>query len=263
MGLFHNRAVIQAVSFLEDFCLNHAERIQVLGEGFLADLAHHNITPEKVTVIAPWLDIELIRPMPRQNSFSCEHGWNDKFIVLYAGNHGLTQALNTVLEAARQLTHELEIIYLFVGDGASKEQLTSQAATLNNVRFLPFQPRERLPEVLATADVSLVVLKKGMGFSSLPSKTYSILSSARPVLASVDEGSDVWNLIERSQAGLCVLPEDPAALVEAICTLKNDPERRERLGRNGRTWMEKHHSSKAAAEQFEVLFMSAIEDQQR
>jgi colanic acid biosynthesis glycosyl transferase WcaI len=263
MGLFRNRVVIQAVALLEDFCLHTAQRIQILGEGFLTDLAHHNIKTENVAVIPPWLDVKGIHPMPRQNSFSCAQGWNNKFIVLYAGNLGLTQDLNIILDAARQLTHEPEILFLFVGDGASKEQLVSQAASLSNVRFLPFQPRERLPEVLATADVSLVVLKKGMGFSSLPSKTFSILSSARPVLACVDEGSDAWNLIERSQAGICLLPENPEALVQAICTLKNDPQRREWLGRNGRTWVEKHHSSKAAAELFEPLLMKAIEDRQR
>jgi colanic acid biosynthesis glycosyl transferase WcaI len=263
MGLFRSWAVIRSVSFLEDFCLHTAQRIQVLGEGFLVDLAHHNIKPEKVVIIPPWLDTELISPMPRENPFSCEHGLNDKFVVLYAGNLGLIQDLDIVLEAACRLAHEADIVFLFVGDGASKEQLVSQAATLNNVHFLPFQPRERLPEVMATADISLVVLKKGMGYSSLPSKTFSILSSARPVLACVDEGSDAWNFVEHSQAGLRVLPDNPAALVDAICALKNNPERREQLGRNGRAWVEKHHSSKAAAEQFETLLKSAIEDRQR
>ena len=153
---------------------------------------------------------------------------------------------------------EPEIMFLLVGDGAGKERLVSQASELNNVRFLPFQPRERLPEVLASADLSLVILKQGMGSSSLPSKTFSILSSARPVLACVDKGSDTWNLIERSQSGLCVLPENPTALVQAILSLKKDPAGREKMGMNGRAWVEKYHSPRVAAEQFELLLGSAI-----
>jgi colanic acid biosynthesis glycosyl transferase WcaI len=246
------------VGFLEDFCLHRARRIQVLGEGFLADLAHHRISSDHIVIIPPWLDTELIRPMPRQNSFSHEHSLDEKFIVLYAGNLGLSQGLETVLESAQRLVDRPEILFLFVGDGRGKEQLVSQAAGLGNVRFLPFQPRERLPEVLASADVSLVVLKQGIGSGSLPSKTVSILASGRPVLASVDEGSDAWNLAQRSQAGLCVPPEDPAALARAILSLKDDPARREQIGRNGREWAVKYHSSQVAATQFECLFRAVL-----
>jgi colanic acid biosynthesis glycosyl transferase WcaI len=106
-------------------------------------------------------------------------------------------------------------------------------------------------------------LKRGMGSSSLPSKTFSILSSARPVVACVDAGSDTWNLIERSQSGLCVFPENPAALAQIILAMKDDPERRAQMGRNGRTWVKKNHSPAAAAEQFEFLFLRAIEDSKR
>ena len=258
IGFFRSQAVIGLVGFLEDFCLHRAHRIQVLGESFRADLAQHRVSSNQIVVIPPWLDTELIRPMPRQNSFSHEHSLDEKFVVLYAGNLGLSQGLDTVLEAARRLADRPEILFLFIGDGSGKEQLVSQAAGLGNVRFLPFQPRDRLPEVLASADASLVVLKQGIGSGSLPSKSFSILASGRPLLASVDEGSDAWNLVQRSRAGLCVLPEDPAALARAILSLKDDPARREQMGRNGRDWAEKFHSPRVAAAQFECLFEDVL-----
>ena len=89
---------------------------------------------------------------------------------------------------------------------------------------MPFQPRSRLPEVLGCADVSLVILRKGIGTGSLPSKTFSILASGRPLIASVDELSETWNLIQSAQAGLCIEPDNPLELVKAILLLKNDQE---------------------------------------
>lgn len=258
MGLFRNRALIRLVAVLEDICLHAANSIQVLGEGFLTDLAYHRIKSEKVIVIPPWLDTELIQPVSRQNSFSQEQGLDDRFVVLYSGNLGPAQGLDLILEVARKLVSEPEILFLFVGDGAGKEQLVNQASEINNVRFLPLQPRERLPEVLASADVSLVVLKRGMGSSSLPSKTFSILSSGRPVLACVDKGSDTWNIVQRSQSGLCSLPENPTALAQAILALKNDPCRRVQMGLNGRAWVEKHHSIQVMNRKFELLFSEMI-----
>ncbi len=258
MGLLHSQIVIRIIAFLEDICLHTAQCIQVLGESFVTALAHHKIKSGNITVIPPWLDIELIRPMPRKNLFSCEYGLDKKFVVLYAGNLGLSQGLDIILETARRLANEAEISFVLVGDGVAKEQLINQACGLNNVRFLPLQPRERLPEVLASADLSLVVLKRGIGSSSLPSKTFPILSSARPVLACVDENSETWNLVERSKAGLCVLPENPEAIARAILSLKEDSARRELMGKNGRIWAEKHHSSQAAAKRFELLFSNVI-----
>ncbi|RPI57417.1 MAG: glycosyltransferase, partial [Chloroflexi bacterium] len=140
-----------------------------------------------------------------------------------------------LLAAAGLLASNAEIQFVLVGDGASLQHLRAQAgqAGLSNVTFLPFQPRERLPEVLASADVSLVSLQRGAAVRSLPSKTFSILASGRPLVASLDEGSDSWNLIQRAQAGLCVPPESPALLAEAILALKHDVALAEGMGRNG------------------------------
>jgi len=263
MGLFRHRAVIKWVGFLEDFCLHRAQRIQVLSDGFRTDLARHGLAPDSIAVIPHWLDTDLIRPMPRKNSFSQAHALDDCFVVLYAGNLGLSQGLETVLESARVLADNSDIVFLFVGDGAGKTQLMKQAVGLDNVRFLPFQPRETLPEVLATADISLVVLKQGLGSVSLPSKLFSILASGRPVIASLDKGSDAWSLVQASQAGLCVSPEDPMALVQAILSLRDDPTQCEQMSRNGRAWAKQFHSPQSAAAKFENLFLSVMQTGKR
>lgn len=258
MGLFRNPAVIRMVGFLEDFCLRRADRIHILSDGFRTDLSAHKVDSVRIAVIPHWLDTTHISPLPRLNSFSKENGLDEYFVLLYAGNLGLSQGLETVLEAARLLKDRKDVLFLFVGEGAGKKGLEMQAAGLNNVRFLPLQPRERLPEVLASADVSLVILKQGIGSASLPSKLFSILASGRPVLASVDGHSDACKLIHSSQAGLCVEPENPRQLADAVLSLYADPARRAQIGMNGRAWAEKHHSPQSAAGQFEELLLSIL-----
>jgi glycosyltransferase involved in cell wall biosynthesis len=155
------------------------------------------------------------------------------------------------------LADHRDIHFVFVGDGAGREPLAAQVEErrLDNVQFLPFQPRARLPEVLATGDVSLVSLRQGIGSGSLPSKTFSILASGRPVLASVDEGSETWKLIDRAEAGLYVPSESPAQLADGISRLRQDDGLRQRLGQNGRLWAERYHSPQSATEHFEQLFL--------
>jgi colanic acid biosynthesis glycosyl transferase WcaI len=219
------------------------------------------VPESKIYLVYDWVDIDLIQPLPRDNSFSREFELVERFVILYAGNLGLSQGLELVLEAAKLLEGYPEIYFVFVGDGSGREFLVERSNQLriHNLQFIAFQPRDRLPEVLASADISLVILRKGIGSESLPSKTFSILASGRPVLASLDPDSETWRLVERAGAGVCVPSEDPAALAEAILTLKHDQDLRERLGQNGRKWAERYHSPQAAASQFEKLFMQIIE----
>src|SRR5690606_23406601 len=140
--------------------------------------------------------------------------------------------------AAERLRDHPEILFVFVGEGAGKEALVRRAGEcgLSNVRFLPFQPRSRLSEVLASASVCLVMLQKGIGHCSLPSKIYSILASGRPILASVDEDSDAARLVQRAGAGLCIPPQEPDRLVEGILSIRNNPELAAAYGRRGREY---------------------------
>ena len=260
LGVFRHKPVIATVAWMERFCLDHALAVRILSESFRPGLRALGVPDSKMVLIYDWVDTDLIRPLPRDNAFAREQGLADRFVVLYAGNIGFSQGLEHVLTAAQLLADHRDLQFVIIGDGAGREHLGHQAQQmrLTNVRFLPFQPRPRLPEVLATADVSLVTLQHGIGSGSLPSKTFSIFASGRPLLASVDEGSEAWDMVERAGAGLCVPPEDPSRLAEAILALKQDPIRRERLGRNGRLWAERHHSPQAAAERFEKLMLDAI-----
>jgi colanic acid biosynthesis glycosyl transferase WcaI len=183
---------------------------------------------------------------------------DNHFVVLYAGNLGLSQGLEDVLAAAKILTSIQNVCFVFVGDGANRGKLATQASELGlrNVKFIPFQPRERLPEVLAASDVSLVSLQGGIGNSSLPSKTFPILASGRPVLAVTDKESGLWNLIQQSQAGICVSPSDEKSLAETITILVGAEELRQQMGKKGREFALQFHSRKSAALRFESILQT-------
>ncbi len=225
LGIFRHKPIISLMTYLERSCLDNAMLIRIISDSFRPDLREMGVPEEKMVRGYDWVDTNLVRPLPRDNAFSREHHLTDKFVVMYAGNLGLSQGLEHVIAAADLLKEQDDIQFVFVGDGASRTMLIEETTRrgLQNVKFLHYQPRERLPEVLASADISLVSLQHGIGSGSLPSKTYSIFASGRPLLISVDEGSEPWRLVEQAGAGLCIPPENPTSLSAAILYLKHTP----------------------------------------
>lgn len=260
LGLFRTPGVVWAVSALERFCLRHSSAVRIISESFVPSILGLGVPESKIVLIYDYVDTELIKPVSRQNAFATENQLLARFVVLYAGNIGLSQGLETVVGAAEKLSSYPDILFLIVGAGAGRASLAAevQRRGLSNVRLLPFQPRVRLPEVLSSADISLVVLKKGIGIQSLPSKIFSILASGKPLLASIDEHSATARLVQKAEAGLCVPPEDPGQLADSILKFRNASEWRERMGRNGRRFAIEHHSPEVAAQQFEILFRRII-----
>lgn len=260
LGVFRSPRVIELVRRLECSCLGWSRAVQIISDNFRSGLSALGVPEAKMKRIPIWVDDQLIRPLPRENGFSHEFDLDGKFVILYAGNIGISQGLETVLQAAKLLADQEEMLFVFVGEGSGKSKLQTEAQTLDlhNVRFIPFQPRERLPEVLASADVSLIVLKNKIGLNSLPSKTFSCLASGRPVIASIDEESELHRLIEDAHAGICTGSEDPLSLTEAVLKLKDDRQLCSTLGANGRRFVEQNHSVAAAAGQFERLFKQVL-----
>ncbi|MGH2734888.1 MAG: glycosyltransferase, partial [Actinomycetota bacterium] len=175
-------------------------------------------------------------------------------VVMYAGNVGLSQSLDLVVEAAAALRDRDDLAFVINGGGAARAALEEQARGLPNVVFVDMQPSGRLPEVLAAADLHLVPLRRGLARSSVPSKTYSILAAGRPLLASVDEGSEVARLVQRAGAGAAVPPEDPEAFITALKGLLEQGERLEDMGRSGRAFVETWTSPDAIAARYVDLF---------
>jgi colanic acid biosynthesis glycosyl transferase WcaI len=255
LGVLKNRAMIAMFRAMERFVYRQAAAVSVISEGFRRNLLAKGVPDHKIHVIPNFVDTDLMAPQPRHNGFSREHGLDDRFTVLFAGNVGLSQGLESVLEAA-QLTNNLgDVLYLIVGNGAAKADLEAQAQQmhLTNVAFLPFQPQEMVPEMYASADVCLVPLRHGLSNDSVPSKVFTIQGAARPLIAAVDQHSDTWDYVQSAGCGLCIEPEDPAALSAAICTLRSDGSARQQMGARGRQYVLSKYTREAVVQQYASL----------
>ncbi|MFI5045260.1 MAG: glycosyltransferase family 4 protein, partial [Acidimicrobiales bacterium] len=193
LGAITDRRVIAAASSLERFLYRRADAITVLSDDLRDNVAGKlaGRNPERIRVIPNFVDTVRIAPAPRENGYRREYGLTDKTVVMYAGNVGMSQSLDLVVDSARRLVDRDDVVFVINGGGSGLEGLVASAAGLPNLRFVPMQPRERLPDVLAADDLHVVPLKRGLARSSVPSKLYSILAAGRPIVASVDEGTEV------------------------------------------------------------------------
>jgi colanic acid biosynthesis glycosyl transferase WcaI len=264
LGLLSGRRAIAAASWLERTTYRAADAVTVLSDD-LADNVRSKLTrgrtgpaavraAAKVRVIPNFIDTDWITPGPRENSYRAEHGLSGKRVVMYAGNVGLSQALDLVLAAATALRHEPDIVFVINGGGAARADLERAARGMENVRFVDMQPKGRLPEVLAAGDVHVVPLKRGLARSSVPSKLYSVLAAGRPIVASVDAGTEVAQTVERAGAGLAVGPDDAEAFTKAVRRLLDHPDEGAAMGAAGRRFVESWASPRMVAAAYETLF---------
>ena len=269
LGLLSGDRVIRAARALERLSYRMSDAVTVLSDD-LADNVRSKITiglegeqaqaqAKKVRVIPNFVDTNAIRPEARENSYREQYGLIGKKVVMYAGNVGFSQSLNLVLDAARSFEGSRpDVVFVINGGGSARPDLERDAAHLPNVRFIDMQPIERLPEVLAAGDVHVVPLRAGLAWSSVPSKLYSILAAGRPIVASVDSGTEVERTLERAAAGIAVPPDDPRAFAGAISELIDDSDRAARMGASGRLFVERWASPAAVAESYENLFAELI-----
>jgi colanic acid biosynthesis glycosyl transferase WcaI len=262
LGIMKNPFFISFSKLLEKFVYKHAKHITVLSQGFKKNLLRKDVNPEKITVIPNFVDTDFIRPLPKENSFRKRFGLEDNFIILYAGNLGHSQSIEVLLESAVLLEEYDDMVFVIVGNGSREEILKNLAKEFGteNVIFIPFQPRADVPEIYAAADISAVLLKKDIALDSVPSKTYTIMASARPIAAAVDKGSDVWNLITDVECGLCVEPESPNLFAEAVETLYNNQKLRENFAVNGRKFVEENHTKQVIGKRYHKLFQALTEN---
>ncbi|MEH1908695.1 glycosyltransferase family 4 protein [Nostoc sp.] len=259
VGLLKNKLLIQLFTLLEKFAYHSASKISVIADGFVDNLRSKGVKADKIVQIPNWVDVNFIRPLPKKdNPFRVAHNLNGKFVVLYSGNIALTQGLESVVKAASLLRHIPDIVFVIVGEAKGLQRLQQECLDCgaDNVLLLPFQPRKYLPQMLAAADVGLVVQKKNIVSFNMPSKIQVLLASGRALVASVPDNGTAAKAIRQSGGGVVVPPEDPQALAMAILDLYQNPEKVKTLGYKSRQYAVEHYAFEQALNQYESLCYS-------
>jgi glycosyltransferase involved in cell wall biosynthesis len=235
---FHSSAVTGALERVSRYLVRRADRIVALGDRMRERLiADKHADPTKITIIHNWADCSQVRPVERHNAFAREEGLADKFVVMHSGNVGHSQNLETLVAAADRLRDYTDIVMTIVGHGARLPalQATVRVRGLDNVRFLPQQPKERLSDLFGSADVFFVSLKQGIEGYIVPSKLYGILAAGRACIVAADRSAEPAAIVEAHDCGLTSEPGDPESLAAQILTLYRDRPRLARMAANART----------------------------
>lgn len=265
---------------IENFTYRNADKIIVISQDFKRNIMAKGVPEEKIEVIYNWVDQNAVVDVPREkNKLFDMYGLDrSKFYVTYNGNIGLTQNMEMLAEVANELeTTHPDIHFVLTGNGAywdtlvaklrgEKQEVRTQAPdgteaiTFGNISLLPFQPYEDISHVFSLGDASLVISKPGVGENSVPSKTWSIMSASRPVLANFDE-NELKSIIANNHCGIFTKAGDKEAFKEAILTLYNDRELCREYGRNGRQFVMDNLTREVGTQKYVDVIKSVVKQQ--
>ncbi len=236
------------------------DRMVVLSDDMRQLLVDGGVHQEKIDVVPNWADTRSITPIDGVNQFRSRNGLENRFLVMYSGNLGLTQRLDQFVEAAGLLADDTQIVFAFVGRGSLRTALENQVmrSGLRNVRFFDYQPQEELADSLGAADLHLVPLTRELSRCLMPSKLYGILAAGRPFLTNAVPESELHRLTVLHDVGSVVSPDSPNAIADAIRRMKAEPDTMCRMRVNARRLAESQYTLKHSVQKFETVLERAV-----
>ncbi|WP_217362258.1 glycosyltransferase WbuB [Cohnella herbarum] len=242
LGLLPNYTRLKSwVIGLESWLMRRFDTVSSISEPMTRRLLKKGVPSNRIKLFPNWVDISVIHPLPDEarNRFRENMGYaREDLVVLYSGNMGEKQGLDTVLDAAEKLQSMSHVQFMLCGEGVAKSKLMERASKqrLSNVRFLPLQPAEKLNDLLNMADVHLLMQKRNASDLVMPSKLTGMLASGRAVIAAAEEQTAVHSVMKQSRAGVLIPPEDAAKLTEALLSLSIRSEDRKLHGDHAREY---------------------------
>jgi colanic acid biosynthesis glycosyl transferase WcaI len=248
-------------SWDRSLCMHSAATI-VISETMGELLARNRDLPrEVVTVIPDWIDQSAFPVWKGDNGWRKSMGISDDiFVAMFAGTLGHVSGAEVLVEVARILRKEEKILILCIGEGVRKEGMIEAASQLglDNIRFLPFQPAERVPEMQSSCQVALLTVHPSHSDSSVPSKLISYLAASRPVICAANPDSTVCKVVSEAAAGLVVGAGDAGAIADGILQLMRDPQTQNQMATEARRYFEKHFTLERAHSQFRALITETV-----
>lgn len=247
---------------IENFTYKHADKIIVISEDFKKNIMAKGVPEDKIEVVYNWVDQNAVVHVDRsENKLIGKYNIDPtKFYIEYSGNIGLTQNMDMLLDVMKDLkTSYPEIGLILVGEGAYRQQVEEivRRDSLTNVTMLPFQPYEDISHVFSLGDVGIIISKPGVGSNSVPSKTWSIMSASRPVLANFDE-NEIKSILSDNNCGIFTKAGDKDAFKNAIIKLYENRDLCKEYGRNGREFIMKNLTREVGTQKYVDVIKSVV-----
>ncbi|HSW11574.1 MAG TPA: glycosyltransferase family 4 protein [Solimonas sp.] len=240
--------------------LRRSDQAVAITEDFRSFLREAGLPDDRISVIGNWAPIEELPTRPRHNAWSRAQGLDEAFVFLYSGTLGLKHDPALLVMLAEAFRDDPQVLIAVVTEGIGADWLRQACAEkgLHNLRLLPFQPFEQMPEVLASADVLVAMLEEGAGVFSVPSKILSYQCAGRPVLLSAPGENQATKMIVAADSGRVCPSADRQRFVDEARRLMADSQLRLQLGRNGRQFAESRFQIEAITGHFETILRKAV-----
>jgi putative colanic acid biosynthesis glycosyltransferase WcaI len=255
-----NPLLVGALRAAIRYYLRRADRIVAIGETMRARLEQKGARASRLRIIPNWVDTTAITPQARDNQWALENDLVDKFVVMHSGNVGNAQNLDALVRSATFLRDLDNLRIVIIGTGARHADLLELAERLDTERvvFLPYQDRSVLPLSLATADVHVVGLARGLSGYVVPSRLYGILAAARPVIVAADDDSETAQLARRVGCGVVVPPGRPERLAATIRRAYDGELDLAELGKRGREYVVVEADRRVAVDRYRELLLEVL-----
>jgi glycosyltransferase involved in cell wall biosynthesis len=257
VGVLRNPVLIRASEWLERVLCEKADRVVVNSPGFIEHVRGRGA--RNIDLVPNAVDTGMFDPKATGVTYRQGHGLEGKFVVMYAGAHGMSNDLRVVLQAAQQLERYDGVVFVLVGDGKEKPALQDEAERLGlkNLKFMPPVSKSEMPDVLAAADACIAILKPlDVYRTTYPNKVFDYMAASKPVVLAIDGA--IREVVEGAGAGLFCPPGGPVALAQAVLVLVFDRRRGEAMGKAGRAYVEAHFDRATIVNKMEQAMLAAL-----
>lgn len=242
---------------LEKRLLRESDAVICIAPEFMKIVARWNVEPSRTFMIENWAPLGEVTPTPKDNAWAREHGVESKFCFMYSGTLGMKHRPELLLALAQYLESRTDARLVVIAGGAGADWLRENARGIREdvLTLLPFQPYNRLSEVLGSSDVLIALLDSEAGAFAVPSKVLAYLCAGRPLLLATPKQNHVAAVVEQAEAGLVISPDSTEEIVSAAKTLMENSGRRARYAANARAYAERSFDITGIADSFLDVFL--------
>ena len=255
-GIIKSKIIIKLLKRLERYVYNNASAIITIDQKFYDQIVGRINNTEKLKIIPNFVDTNLYKPLNEELKLPNPFIKDPKKIrLLYAGNIGFYQDWEPILFAAKKLI-DTNIEFWIIGEGVKKEYLTNEVNknNLTNIKVIPYQDRELMPLINSFADIHFISINKEMEQEGFPSKVYTIMACAKPLIVITGENSPLYDFLKNLNCSILISNDRNEKFTNAILQLANNESKKKELGLNGYSIIQKFYTKEKIVGEYLNLF---------